>query len=182
MSSPGSLDPFATVGFWKPTVVTVGAITMILGAWRALSQRDLKVLLAHGTVSQLGFMVVLFGIGGTETTQAGVALLIGHCLFKAALFMSVGVIDKGTGTRNVDELQRLWPRMRVTVPVTVVAAASMAGVPPFVGFIAKESAIGALFDDRTILSVSALDGSGRRFGIDRWLQCADYRSCLRSVL
>ena len=148
--------PFATVGFWKPTVVTVGAITMILGAWRALSQRDLKVLLAHGTVSQLGFMVVLFGIGGTETTQAGVALLIGHCLFKAALFMSVGVIDKGTGTRNVDELQRLWPRMRVTVPVTVVAAASMAGVPPFVGFIAKESAIGALFDDRTILSVSAL--------------------------
>lgn len=136
--------PFGDIGYWRPVVIALGSATMLLGAWRALSQRDLKVLLAHGTVSQLGFMVILFGIGHELTTTAGIVLLISHALFKATLFMVVGTIDLGAGTRNVDELSNLWPRMRITTIVTVVAAASMAGVPLVMGFIAKESALDAL--------------------------------------
>lgn len=148
--------PFADVGFWRPLVVIVGAVTMLLGAWRALSQRDLKVLLAHGTVSQLGFMVILFGFGHPVTTTAATVLLISHALFKATLFMSVGIIDLGAGTRNVDELRSLWSAMPTTTIVTVTAAASMAGVPLLLGFVAKESALGALSEVGAVAGMSAL--------------------------
>lgn len=148
--------PFADVGFWRPLIVTVGCVTMLLGAWRALSQRDLKVLLAHGTVSQLGFMVILFGLGHPVTTTAATVLLISHALFKATLFMSIGTIDLGAGTRNVDELTSLWPTMPMTTVITVAAAASMAGVPLFLGFIAKEAALGALSEVGPVAGTVAL--------------------------
>ena len=150
--------PFSDVEFWRPLILVVGTTTMLLGAWRALSQQDLKVLLAHGTVSQLGFMVILLGYGNAETTYAGVALLIGHSLFKATLFMAVGTVDLRAGTRNVNELCNLWPKMPVTVVVTVLAAASMAGVPPLLGFIAKESALGSLVDIGSTATTLALVG------------------------
>ena len=85
--------PFADVGFWRPVVLTVALITMITGGARALRQTDLKRLLAFGTVSQLGFLMVMFGAGRPEATLAGVVLIIAHALFKAPLFMVVGVID-----------------------------------------------------------------------------------------
>jgi multicomponent Na+:H+ antiporter subunit A len=82
--------PFADVGFWRPVVLTVALITMITGGARALRQTDLKRLLAFGTVSQLGFLMVMFGAGRPEATLAGVVLIIAHALFKAPLFMVVG--------------------------------------------------------------------------------------------
>ncbi len=131
---------FAVVGVWRPFVLAIGLTTMIAGALRALRQHDLKLLLAFGTVSQLGFMLVLAGAGKPEATKAVAVLLLAHGLFKGALFLVVGIVDHETGTRDLRELPRLasgWWWVRI---VAVVSAASMAGVPPLVGFVAKESA------------------------------------------
>lgn len=137
---------FAQVELWRPLVVTVGLVTMILGGWRALTQTDLKVLLAHGTTSQLGFMVVLFGIGTSGSVMAGATLLFAHGMFKAALFMVTGVIDKQARTRDIRRLDRLWGAMPVTVTAAALSVASMAGVPPLLGFVAKEGAIESILD------------------------------------
>ncbi|HEX9766144.1 MAG TPA: proton-conducting transporter membrane subunit, partial [Nitriliruptorales bacterium] len=133
------------VGWLLPVVVVVAGGSMLLGGYRALRSTDLKSLLALGTVSQLGFMILLFGVGDPDLTHAGVALLLAHSLFKAALFMTVGVVDIQAGTRDLRRLQGLARRLRVTAAVTAVAAASMAGVFPLLGFVAKEAALeGAL--------------------------------------
>jgi multicomponent Na+:H+ antiporter subunit A len=148
---------------WRPLVITVGAVTMVAGALRALRQHDLKLLLAFGTVSQLGFMVVLFGIGTPEATAAGCAVILAHAMFKAALFMVVGVVDHGTGTRDLRRLPRLGEGWRATKVVAVVAAASMAGVPLMVGFVAKELGFQALvdggFDGSVLTTVVIVTGS-----------------------
>ena len=135
---------FAAVGIWRPLVVTDGLTTMFVGAWRALTQTDLKLLLAHGTTSQLGLMVVLLGMGYDEVALAGATLLLAHGLFKAALFMVVGAIDHQAHTRDTRRLSRLHTTMPVTTAMAAIAAASMAGVPPLIGFIAKEGAVESL--------------------------------------
>jgi multicomponent Na+:H+ antiporter subunit A len=131
---------FAVEGIWRPLVVTIGVVTMLVGGYRALRQHDLKLLLAFGTVSQLGFLVVLFGTGEPAATKAGAALLLAHGLFKAALFLTVGVIDHQAHTRDVRVLSGLGRRLPVLCGTAVLAAASMAGIPPLLGFIAKEQA------------------------------------------
>jgi multicomponent Na+:H+ antiporter subunit A len=140
----GRLSPiFATTGSWRVLVLTVGATTMIIGGLRALRQHDLKLLLAYGTVSQLGFLMLLFGTGVYQIAQAGVALLLAHGAFKAALFMVVGIVDHEVGTRDIRELHGFGRSWRPTVVVGVLGAASMAGLPPLFGFIAKEKALDA---------------------------------------
>jgi multicomponent Na+:H+ antiporter subunit A len=131
---------FAEQGVWRPIVLTVGLATMLTGGWRALRQHDLKRILAFGTVSQLGFMVTLFGAGTPESTAAGVAVLLGHALFKAALFLVVGVIDHQAHTRDIRALGRFGPGWAGPTVVAVVSGASMAGIPLLLGFVAKESA------------------------------------------
>ncbi len=135
---------FAGTGVWRPLTVTVGIITMIAGGLRALRPFDLKQILAFGTISQLGFLVVLFGIGRPEATAAGCAVLLGHGLFKAALFMVVGIVDHETHTRDLRTLPVLGHGWGVTKAVAVLSAASMAAVPPLAGFVAKEKAYEAL--------------------------------------
>lgn len=137
---------FAAVGIWRPLVLIVGSMTMILGGLRALRQHDLKLLLAYGTVSQLGFLVVLFGIGIPEATAAGCAMLLAHALFKASLFMAIGTVDRQLGTRDLRFIPHMgagWHLFRV---VTIASAASMAGIPLLFGFIAKEAGFEALRD------------------------------------
>ncbi|CAN5801328.1 Na+/H+ antiporter subunit A [soil metagenome] len=133
---------FALAGPWRPLVLGVGLATMLLGGLRALRQHDLKLLLAYGTVSQLGFLVVLFGVGLPEATVAGAALLLAHGAFKATLFMVVGIVDHQARTRDLRRLDRLGlaRRWRPTLAVAAVAAASMAGLPLLFGFVAKETA------------------------------------------
>jgi multicomponent Na+:H+ antiporter subunit A len=131
---------FATVAPWRPLVLTVGLATMVVGGWRALRQTDLKRLLAYGTVSQLGFLFVLVGAGTRDAALAGAALLLAHGLFKACLFLTVGVIDHSTGTRDLRVLSGVGRRMPVLAVAAALAAASMAGVPPLIGFISKEAA------------------------------------------
>lgn len=140
---------FADVGVWRPLVVGVGLLTMVCGGLRALRPFDLKQLLAFGTISQLGFLVVLFGIGQPEATTAGCALLLAHGIFKAALFMVVGIVDHEVHTRDVRELPALAAGWGPTKVVAVISAASMAAIPPLAGFIAKEEAYGAFVDGGT---------------------------------
>jgi multicomponent Na+:H+ antiporter subunit A len=137
---------FADASTWRPVVLVLGLATMLVGGLRALRQHDLKLLLAYGTVSQLGFMVVLLGAGLHEATIAGCAVLLAHGAFKAALFMTVGVIDHQAHTRDIRRLHRLWHvrGWRPTIVAVVVAGASMAGLPLALGFIAKEAAYEAL--------------------------------------
>ena len=92
---------FALTGSWRALVLVVGATTMLVGGLRALRQHDLKLLLAYGTVSQLGFMMLLFGVGDYHLAEAGIVLLLAHGAFKAALFMVVGIVDHETGTGSV---------------------------------------------------------------------------------
>lgn len=138
---------FVELPWWRWGLVSLGIVTMLLGAVRALRQLDIKVLLAHGTVSQLGLLVTVLGIGTESAMQAGLTLLAAHAVFKAALFMVIGVVDKSTGTRDLRELGGLARRMPVVAGAAILAAASMAGIPPALGFLGKEAALDAALAD-----------------------------------
>jgi multicomponent Na+:H+ antiporter subunit A len=130
---------FADSPGWRPTVITLGLVTMLLAGWRAVREYDLKLILAFGTVSQLGFITVMVGGGGRDLMLAGLAMLCAHALFKATLFMVVGVIDHSTGTRDIRRLAWLGRRMPGLFVIAAGATASMAALPPFLGFVAKEA-------------------------------------------
>lgn len=133
-------------GFWIPLVVGVGIATMVVGGLRALYQTDLKLLLALGTVSQLGFLVALLGTGAPEIAFAGVTLLLAHAVFKAALFMVVGIVDHQAHTRDLRKLTGIGRVMKSTAIVAVVGVASMVGIPLTFGFVAKEAALESVLD------------------------------------
>lgn len=137
---------FADTPGWRPVLLTLGIVTMIIGGLRALRQHDVKLLLAYGTVSQLGFLVAVAGAGTRSAAFAGLSLVLGHALFKSTLFLVVGIVDRSTGTRDLRELSGLARSMPVLLVVTLVAAASMAGLPPLLGFTAKEAALAAFVD------------------------------------
>ncbi|WP_230202761.1 hydrogen gas-evolving membrane-bound hydrogenase subunit E [Parafrankia discariae] len=134
---------FAGVAGWQVPAVAIGAATMLLGGLRALAQTDLKRLLAFGTVSQLGFLTALVGFGSRTAALAGATLILAHGLFKAALFMVVGIVDHQTGTRDLRNLSGLWRSTPVVCGGAVLAAASMVGLPPFLGYLGKEAAFEA---------------------------------------
>ncbi|MDQ2660689.1 MAG: Na+/H+ antiporter subunit A [Actinomycetota bacterium] len=137
---------YEALAVWHPIIILLGAFTMIVGGWRALRQYDLKLLLAYGTVSQLGFLVLVTGFGTRDAALAGVALLLAHALFKATLFLVVGIVDHSAGTRDWRKLSGLGRRMPVVATIAIVATASMAGVPPLLGFVAKEAVFTAFAD------------------------------------
>ncbi|BBY44498.1 monovalent cation/H+ antiporter subunit A [Mycolicibacterium celeriflavum] len=130
---------FADVAPWRPMVVSLGLLTMLLAGWRAVREYDLKLILAFGTVSQLGLITVMVGTGGSDMMLGGLAMLVAHAMFKAALFMVVGVIDHATGTRDIRRLAWLGDRARPLLIIAIGATASMAALPPFFGFVAKEA-------------------------------------------
>ncbi|GAA3724956.1 Na+/H+ antiporter subunit A [Plantactinospora mayteni] len=147
---------YAEVGPWRPVIYVTGIVTVLAGGWAALRQVDLKLLLAYGTVSQLGLLVVLVGAGTPDAALAGVAMLVGHALFKAALFLVVGIVDRRAGTRDLTVLSGLWRRMPLVCATAVLAAASMAGVTPLLGFVAKEAILGAFRGDPPLLAALLL--------------------------
>lgn len=130
---------FSETTFWYPVILVLGMTTMLLGGWRALRQFDLKLVLAYGTVSQLGFLTMVVGLGGRDGAVAGLGLLLAHGFFKATLFLVAGIIDHQAGTRDLRVLSGVGSTSPVLFVVSLIAAASMAGVPPLVGFVAKES-------------------------------------------
>jgi multicomponent Na+:H+ antiporter subunit A len=138
---------FALVGPWRWIVLSAGSASMLLGGYRALRQHDLKLVLAFGTISQLGLLVILFGAGVPELAFAGCVLLLAHAAFKAALFLTVGIVDHQTHTRDLRSLTGLGRRWPAVAAGAALAAASMAGLPPLLGFIAKELALDGLLGD-----------------------------------
>ncbi|MER6240495.1 Na+/H+ antiporter subunit A [Streptomyces clavifer] len=151
---------FADVPVWRPVVLVLGAATMLLGGWRALRLNDLKLVLAYGTVSQLGFLIVLAGAGTRDAALAAAAMILGHALFKAALFLVIGIVDHATGTRDLRRLSGVGRALPHVTTVAVLAAASMAALPPLLGFAAKEAAFHALqhgdTSDRWVLAVTVV--------------------------
>lgn len=137
---------FSDLAVWNATLITVGLITAGLGAVFALQQHDLKRLAAYSTVSQLGLLVAVIGVGKEAALIAATVHTLAHALFKAALFMMVGVIDHETGSRDLRELGGLARRMPVSAGVTALAALSMAGVPPLLGFVTKENIFKGLLE------------------------------------
>lgn len=137
---------FAETPGWQPLLLGLGVFTMLVGGWRALTQVDLKLLLAYGTVSQLGFLLTIVSFGTRTAALAGVALLLAHALFKAALFMVVGLIDHRVGTRDLTKLSGLGREAPFLATVAIIAAASMAGIPFTAGFVAKEAVLASFLE------------------------------------
>lgn len=123
---------------WFYAVTGMGAATLLAGAWHAIFQHDLKGLLAYSTISHLGLIVMLLGLDSPMAAIAALFHLLNHATFKASLFMTAGIIDHETGTRDMRRLQGLAGPMPVTATVAIVAAAAMAGVPLLNGFLSKE--------------------------------------------
>ncbi|SJN13907.1 Na(+) H(+) antiporter subunit A; Na(+) H(+) antiporter subunit B [Halomonas citrativorans] len=123
---------------WSVVVPLIGSITLLYGAWFALFKTDLKGILAFSTISHLGLITVLLGIGTPMAVLAALFHIVNHATFKAALFMSAGIIDHETGTRELKQLGALRKTMPITALLTTLAAAAMAGVPFFNGFLSKE--------------------------------------------
>ncbi|HEY0834443.1 MAG TPA: monovalent cation/H+ antiporter subunit A [Azospirillum sp.] len=123
---------------WTLIVAPVGLVTMLVGAWIAIFKDDLKALLAFSTVSHLGMMTMLLGFGTPMAAVVAVFHIINHATFKAALFMSAGIVDHEAGTRDVRRLGGLLRLMPVSGALALLAAGSMAGLPLLNGFLSKE--------------------------------------------
>jgi multicomponent Na+:H+ antiporter subunit A len=134
---------FAGAVPWRPVVLLAGTITMLFGGWSALRQHDLKLLMAYGTVSQLGLLVVVLGAGFRNAALAGAMMLLAHALFKATLFFVVGIVDHSAGTRDLRELSGLRRSAPAVWVLALLASISMAGLPPTAGFVGKEAIFGA---------------------------------------
>ena len=138
---------FAVAPPWRPVLIALGVFTMLLGGIQALRETDLKRILAFGTVSQLGLLTVVLGYGTRDAALAGLALLLGHALFKSSLFLVVGVIDRQLSTRDITELSGVGRQAPTLATFSIIAICSMVGVIPTIGFVAKEGAIAALLHE-----------------------------------
>jgi multicomponent Na+:H+ antiporter subunit A len=133
---------------WTVLVTTTGAVTMLVGGYLALCQSDLKRILAYSTVSALGILTLLLGLGNPYAATAAIVFLLAHALYKGALFMVAGAVDHETGTRDVDRLGGLYRAMPITAAVAALAAVSLAGFGPVLSFIGKELLLEAVLTER----------------------------------
>jgi len=140
---------YADVPGWRELLIGLGLLTLLVGAVQAVRQTDLKLLLAHGTVSQLGLLVVIAGWGGAAGAVAATLLLLSHALFKSALFLIVGIVDHGTGTRDLRRITGFGRRAPLLAGASIAAVLSMAGLPIAFGFVAKESVLTVLYEAGT---------------------------------
>ena len=143
---------------WIWTILIVGLITLCWASFNAFIKDDLKAVLAFSTVSQLGLIMSLLGISGlavvrganeqifTVAVVAAVFHIINHATFKGALFMVTGIIDHQAGTRSIKKLGGLMTIMPITFTMALVTSLSMAGIPPFNGFLSKEMFLEAMFE------------------------------------
>ncbi|MDC7743638.1 putative monovalent cation/H+ antiporter subunit A [Rhizobium binxianense] len=129
---------------WEILLPFFGGLTLVVGTTLAIRQTDLKLQLAYTTVSSLGVLVMLIGFGSEHAVEAAALYLVAHSLFKGALFMVAGIIDHETGMRDITRLSGLMRAMPLTWIIALAAAFSMAGLPPFFGFLAKEEIYTAL--------------------------------------
>ncbi|MCF9045605.1 monovalent cation/H+ antiporter subunit A [Acinetobacter nectaris] len=132
------LPIFLGFALFHQLVTTIGLITFCIGAFFAVFKEDLKGLLAYSTISHLGLIMCLLGIGSPLAIAAAIFHILNHATFKAALFMIAGVIDHEMGTRSLRKLKGVWQLLPFTGTLTFITASAMAGVPLTNGFISKE--------------------------------------------
>lgn len=170
----------SSVWFWL--VAGIGLITLMYGSLTAVRQTDLKALLAYSTISQLGLIMTLLGIGSlsvyfadgdlvgvfTVATLAAIFHLFNHSTFKGSLFMVVGIIDHETGTRDIRRLGGLMNLMPITFTIAVIGSFSMAGLPPFNGFLSKEMFFKGV-NDVSQAGIFGLDSLGWVFPVLAWV-------------
>ena len=162
---------FASSELWLWLVGGIGLLTLIWGSFSAVKQTDLKGILAFSTISQLGLIMSLLGVGAAAlhythlddniyivATVAAVFHLINHATFKGSLFMVAGIVDHETGTRDIRKLGGLMQLMPITFTIALIGTFSMAGLPPFNGFLSKEMFFTGM------LSMLSLD----LFNMDTW--------------
>jgi multicomponent Na+:H+ antiporter subunit A len=123
---------------WHYSISLFGVLTMFIGAYLAISQTDLKKILAYTTISALGILMLLIGIDTNMSLKAASVFIIVHALYKAALFTITGIIDKSAGTRDLSKLSNLFNPLPVVTIAALFSLFSMSGLPPFLGFIGKE--------------------------------------------
>lgn len=128
----------AGTDLWFYAVGGTGLVTMLVGAYIAAFQHDIKGLLAYSTISHLGLITLLFGLNSPLAAVAGVFHILNHATFKASLFMAAGIIDHETGTRDMRRLAGLARYMPVTAALAIISSSAMAGVPLLNGFLSKE--------------------------------------------
>jgi len=167
---------------WFWLVSGIGLITLFWGAFSAIRQTDLKALLAYSTISQLGLIMALLGMGSaslyvdvnietviyTQAAFAGLFHLVNHSTFKGALFMIVGILDFQVGTRDLRRLGGLMALMPISFTVTLIGSFSMAGLPPFNGFLSKEMFFTAALNVKQ-LDIFSLETFGVLFPIIAWI-------------
>lgn len=139
---------------WFLIVSITGLLTLLIGAYMALFKHDLKGLLAYSTVSHLGLITLLLGMGTELAAVAAVFHIINHATFKASLFMAAGIIDHESGSRDMRQLNGLWKYMPQTATLAMVASAAMAGVPLLNGFLSKEMFFAETLEQSTLGSIS----------------------------
>lgn len=173
---------FGGTSQWFWLVTAVGLITLFYGSFNAVKQTDLKALLAYSTISQLGLIMSLFGVGsaamyfeqGDESALYAVAIfaaifhLINHSTFKGCLFMVVGIIDHETGTRDIRRLGGLMSLMPLSFTLMVIGSFAMAGLPPFNGFLSKEMFFTAMLN-ASEMSIFNMDTIGFLLPIVAWI-------------
>lgn len=129
---------FGSTPNWQIMLLSFGAVTMLIGAVRALAQTDLKLILAFATVSSLGTMMFLLGLNTSLATSTACGYILAHALYKGALFMTAGIIDHECGTREIANLSGLLKKMPLTASCALLATLSMIGLPPFIGYVIKD--------------------------------------------
>lgn len=173
---------FAGNAIWFWLVSAVGITTLLYGSYRAMKQTDLKALLAFSTISQLGLIMSLLGMGSaaafytgdsdsllyTKATLAAIFHMINHAIFKGALFMVVGIVDHETGARDIRKLGGLLAVMPVTFSIALIGTFSMAGLPPFNGFLSKEMFYTALLSIMK-MDVMNMQSIGVIFPVVAWI-------------
>ena len=173
---------FGGEAVWFYVVSGVGLFTLFWGSFNAVRQTDLKALLAYSTISQLGLIMSLFGLGSAalnsgyeansviyaQATFAALFHLISHSTFKGALFMVVGIVDLNVGTRDIRRLGGLMSLMPVTFSIALIGSFSMAGLPPFNGFLSKEMFFEAMVNVRH-LEFFSIGSWGTLFPVIAWI-------------
>src|SRR5688500_233795 len=141
---------------WFWIIGSAGLFSLVLGAYAAIFQRDMKGVLAYSTISHLGLITLLLGLNSSLALIAAIFHIMNHATFKASLFMAAGMVDHETGTRDLSRLSGLYRAMPITATLAMVGAASMAGVPLFNGFLSKEM----FFAETTFVSGNLLTRLG----------------------
>ncbi|TDL78607.1 Na+/H+ antiporter subunit A [Peribacillus frigoritolerans] len=172
---------FAMTAEWFWLVSIFGIITLFWGSLNAVKQTDLKAILAFSTVSQLGLIMSLLGVGAaalhydslddnfyTIATVAAIFHLINHATFKGSLFMVAGIVDHETGTRDIRKLGGLMSFMPITFTIAVIGAFSMAGLPPFNGFLSKEMFFTGMINV-TKMDIFSMETWGLLFPVLAWV-------------